>query len=73
MKTMVWPSYIEEGQYHLYSNRTARFLASGAVWMARMLKEHGPIPTNLINLTEETQKVGSETAPAGSHNTEETS
>jgi multimeric flavodoxin WrbA len=59
------PSYIEEGQGHLYTNRTARFLASGAVWMARMLKEHGPIATNLIELTAEAQKVSTDTAPAG--------
>ena len=59
------PSYIEEGQSHLYTNRTARFLASATVWMARMLKEHGPIQTNLIKLTEEAQKVSSDTAPVG--------
>jgi len=59
------PSYIEEGQGHLYTNRTARFLASGCVWMARMLKEHGPIGTNLIELTEEAQKVSTDSAPAG--------
>lgn len=59
------PSYIEEGQGHLYTNRTARFFASGAVWIARILKEHGPIPTNFIKLTDEAQKVSTDTAPAG--------
>ena len=59
------PSYIEAGQGHLYTNRTARFLAHGAVWMAKMLKEHGPIEVNLIELTEEAQKVSRDTAPAG--------
>jgi hypothetical protein len=33
--------------------------------MARMLKAHGPIDTNLIKLTEEAQKVSTDTAPAG--------
>ena len=59
------PSYIEQGQGHLYTNRTARFLASGVVWMATMLKEHGPIATNLLKLTEDAQKVSTDTAPAG--------
>ena len=57
--------YIEAGQGHLYTNRTARFLAHGTVWMARMLKEHGPIEVNLLKLTEEAQKVSIDTAPAG--------
>ena len=59
------PSYIEAGQGHLYTNRTARFLASGTVWMANMLKTHGPIGTNLVELTAEAQKVSTDTAPAG--------
>jgi hypothetical protein len=33
--------------------------------MAKMLKEHGPIQTNLLELTEEAQKVSTDTAPAG--------
>jgi len=33
--------------------------------MARMLKEHGPVPTNLIELTEDAQKVSTDTAPMG--------
>lgn len=49
------PSYLEAGgEKHLYTNRTARFLAHNAVWMARLLKEH-PITTNLRELTEEAQ------------------
>jgi len=59
------PSYIERGQGNLYTNRTARFLASGVVRMAKMLKEHGPIQSNLLKLTEEAQKVSTDTAPAG--------
>lgn len=59
------PSYIDAGQGHLYTNRTARFLAHGTVWMANMLKVHGPIGTNLIELTAEAQRVSTDTAPAG--------
>jgi multimeric flavodoxin WrbA len=59
------PSYIAAGQGHLYTNRTARFLASSCVWMASMLKEHGPVGTNLTKLTEEAQKVSTDSAPAG--------
>jgi hypothetical protein len=33
--------------------------------MARMIKEHGPIGTNLLKLTDEAQKVSTDTAPAG--------
>jgi multimeric flavodoxin WrbA len=60
------PSYIKAGGAdHLYTNRTARFLAHGCVWMAKMLKEHGPIETNVTELTAEAQKVSNDTAPAG--------
>jgi multimeric flavodoxin WrbA len=44
------PSYIEAGgERHLYTNKTARYLASNAVWMARLLADH-PIPTRLSDL-----------------------
>jgi hypothetical protein len=33
--------------------------------MAKMLKDHGPIEVNLVELTEEAQKVSTDTAPAG--------
>jgi multimeric flavodoxin WrbA len=60
------PSYINAGGAdHLYTNRTARFLAHGCVWMATMLKEHGPIGINLTELTAEAQKISTDTAPAG--------
>jgi hypothetical protein len=39
--------------------------AIGAVEIARMIKKHGPITTNLIELIEEAQKVSTDTAPAG--------
>ncbi len=47
------PSYIEAGgDKHMYTNKTARYLAHNVVFMAKLLKEN-PIPTNLIKLTEE--------------------
>jgi len=51
------PSYIEAGgDRHLYTNKTARYLAHNVAYMARLLKEH-PIPTNLNELIAEAQKV----------------
>ncbi len=51
------PSYIEaEGDKHLYTNKTARYLAHNLVFFARLLKEH-PISTNLKKLTEEAEEV----------------
>lgn len=50
------PSYIEAGgDKHLYTNKTARFMASNLVYMAKLLQEH-PIPTNLKELIEAAQK-----------------
>ncbi len=50
------PSYIEAGgDKHLYTNKTARFLAHNVVYMARLLKQH-PIPTNLNALYEEARR-----------------
>jgi multimeric flavodoxin WrbA len=47
------PSYIEAGgDRHLYTNKTARYLAHNVAYMARLLKEH-PIPTNLNELMAE--------------------
>ena len=49
------PSYIEAGgDRHLYTNKTARFLAHNMVFLARLLKEH-PIPTDLKELTGEAE------------------
>lgn len=51
------PSYIEAGgDKHVYTNRTARYLAHNAAYMARLLKAN-PIPTNLKKLDEEAEKV----------------
>ncbi|MCA1612595.1 MAG: flavodoxin family protein [Acidobacteria bacterium] len=49
------PSYIEAGgDRHLYTNKTARYLAHNVVFLARLLKEH-PVPTNLSELTGEAE------------------
>lgn len=51
------PSYIEAGgDRHLYTNRTARYMAHNLVYFAKLLREH-PIPTNLKKLDEEAKKV----------------
>jgi len=51
------PSYIEAGgDNHLYTNKTARYLAHNVVFFAGLLKEH-PIPTNLKELTGEAETV----------------
>ena len=51
------PSYIEAGgDRHLYTNKTARYLAHNVAWMARLLKDN-PIPTNLNELIAEAKKV----------------
>jgi multimeric flavodoxin WrbA len=59
------PSYIAAGQGHLYTNRTARFLAHSTVWMANLIKQNGPMPINLLELTKQAQQVSTDTAPAG--------
>lgn len=51
------PSYIEAGgDRHLYTNKTARYLAYNVAYMARVLKDN-PIPTNLNALIEEAKSV----------------
>lgn len=51
------PSYIEAGgDRHLYTNKTARYLAHNVAFFARLLKEH-PITTNLKELTREAEGV----------------
>lgn len=50
------PSYIEaDADKHLYTNKTARYVAHNLAWMARLLKDN-PIPTNLKELTAEAQE-----------------
>jgi multimeric flavodoxin WrbA len=51
------PSYIEAGgDKHLYTNRTARFMAHNIVFFANLLKAN-PITTSLKMLNEEAAKV----------------
>jgi len=58
------PSYIEAGgEKHMYTNKTARYLAHNTVFFARMLKEN-PIPTNLNELIQEAQAESGDTCPA---------
>ena len=50
------PSYIEAGaDDHLYTNRTARYMAYNIVYMARLLRDN-PIPVNLKALDEEARE-----------------
>lgn len=57
------PSYIEAGgQQHLYTNKTARYLAHNTVFFAKLLKQN-PIPTNLRELIEEAEQVSSDSCP----------
>lgn len=50
------PSYIEaNGEKHLYTNKTLRYLVHNTTYFAKLLKEN-PIPTNLKHLTEEAKK-----------------
>jgi multimeric flavodoxin WrbA len=57
------PSYIEAGgDKHMYTNKVARYMAHNVVYFARLLKEN-PIPTNLIELTQEAQAASSDTCP----------
>jgi multimeric flavodoxin WrbA len=51
------PSYLEAGgAKHLYTNKTARFLANNLTYMARLLKTN-PIPTSLSSLIADAQAV----------------
>ena len=51
------PSYIEAGgDRHLYTNKTARYLAHNVVYAARLLKAN-PYPTNLKQLIDEARSV----------------
>jgi multimeric flavodoxin WrbA len=57
------PSYIEAGgETHMYTNKTARFLAHNVVHMARVLKEN-PFPTDIKALTEESRQLSSDVCP----------
>lgn len=58
------PSFIEAGgEHHMYTGKTARFLAHNVVYFASLLKDN-PIPTNIRQLTEEARVISSDTCPA---------
>lgn len=57
------PSYIAAGgDKHMYTNKTARFMAHNVVYMARLLKEN-PIPTNIRQLTEDAGNDSNDSCP----------
>lgn len=58
------PSYIEaRGDLHMYTNKTARYLAHNVAYFARLLKAQ-PISTNLNQLSEEARQESVDTCPA---------
>ncbi len=57
------PSYIEAGgDKHMYTNKTARYLAHNVAHFAKLLKDN-PIPTNLNQLIAEAQQASHDTCP----------
>lgn len=57
------PSYIDaDGDRHMYTNKTARFMVHNTVFMAKLLKKK-PINTNLNKLIKEAEAVSE--APCG--------
>lgn len=57
------PSYIQAGgDKHMYTNKTARYVAHNTVFFARLLKEN-PIPTNLNRLIEEARNYSEDECP----------
>lgn len=50
------PSYMDAGaDKHMYTNKTARYMAHNLVYMAGLLRDH-PIPTDLQRLGQEAQQ-----------------
>jgi multimeric flavodoxin WrbA len=57
------PSYLDaSGDKHLYTNKTARWMAHNLVFFARQLRET-PIQTNLRQLTEEARAYSTDECP----------
>lgn len=57
------PSYIEaHGDKHLYTNKTAHFMAYNLQYFASLLKKN-PIPTNLNELITKAKKISSDECP----------
>lgn len=58
------PSYIEaHADKHLYTNKTARYMAHNLVYFAQLLKKN-PIPTDLKKLTDEATAISEDTCKA---------
>ena len=50
------PSYIDaDGDKHLYTNKTLRFLVHNTTFVAKLIKKN-PIPTNLKELIKDAEK-----------------
>ena len=57
------PSYIDAGgDKHLYTNKTARYMANNLAYFARLMKEN-PIPTNLKQLIEDAKTASQDACP----------
>jgi multimeric flavodoxin WrbA len=57
------PSYIEAGgDKHMYTNKTARYMAHNVVYMAKLMKSH-PIPTNLKQLVADAEVASRDDCP----------
>ncbi len=57
------PSYIDAGgDKHMYTNKTARYMAHNLVYMANLMKKN-PIPTNLKKLIEEAKAASADDCP----------
>ncbi len=57
------PSYMDAGgDRHLYTNKTARYMAHNTAWFAKLLKQN-PIPTNLTKLIEDAKSVSGDECP----------
>ncbi len=57
------PSYIDAGaDKHMYTNKTARYMAHNLVYFANLLKDN-PIPTHLNKLIEEAKKASQDSCP----------
>lgn len=57
------PSYIDaDGDKHMYTNKTARYMAHNLVFFAKLLKEN-PITTNLKNLIDQAKAYSDDQCP----------
>ncbi len=57
------PSYIDAGaDKHMYTNKTARYMAHNLAYMAQLMREH-PIPTSLKQLIDEAKAYSTDECP----------